>query len=229
VNGVPQKVAVKVPLPLKCSGCGEMASIKIHLDNTTFDWTCPKCGFFHPSFLGLDLTIGFLILLKSRHEIISERDFSMAIVLAAMAFESQLSYLFGKWSAIDASKAGRNFDRTRCESEMRKFGTVDRKIAEVSKLLVGKGIDEFVSAYPDLHQAITNDFKSIRLGFLARDFQEHLFWPRNAILHWGDAKNSLEDASRCYSFANLGLLILQKMDEQRRLSLGLPSDRRTDS
>jgi hypothetical protein len=216
VNNASEKFAAKVPLQLECSQCKEPASVKIHLDATTFDWTCHKCGFHHPSFLGLDVTIGFLILGRSRYELCIERDFSMAIVMAAMAFDSELSRLFGKWKQIDTGKAGKVFDREECERELRDFKTINRKIDEVSKLLVGKGVDDFVSSCAELYETISIRFKSIRIGSLPEDFQRQLFWPRNKVLHWGDAKNSYEDAARCWSIANLGLLILRRMDEERR-------------
>lgn len=205
-----------MPLQLKCSKCKEPASIKIHLDTTTFDWTCPKCGFSHPSFFGLDVTIGFLILERSRYELSTEQDYSMIIVLAAMAFDSELSRLFGKWKQIDAMRANEAFDREECEKELRDYRTINRTIEEVSRLLVNEGIDEFVSACPELREAISNGFQSIRIGSLAEDFKKHLFWPRNKVLHWGDAKHSYEDAARCYSLANMGLQILREMDQERR-------------
>jgi hypothetical protein len=190
VNDASEKFAAKVPLQLECSQCKEPASVKIHLDATSFDWTCHKCGFHHPSLLGLDMTIGFLILERSRYEFSIEQDFSMAIVMAAMAFDSELSRLFGKWKQIDSEKAGKVFDREECEKELRDFKTINRKIEEVSKLLVGKGVDGFVSWCPELYGMISTGFKSIRIGSLPEDFQKQLFWPRNKVLHWGDSKNS---------------------------------------
>ncbi len=83
VNSASEKYAGKVPLQLKCSKCGEPASIKIHLDATTFDWTCPKCGSQHQSLFGLDVTIGFLILdERSRYELCIEQDSSMSVRFA---------------------------------------------------------------------------------------------------------------------------------------------------
>lgn len=140
----------------------------------------------------------------------------MAIVMAAMAFDSELSRLFGKWKQIDAMKADKVFDREECEKELRGLKTINRKIDEVSRPLVGKGIDDFVSSSPDLNETISTRFQSVRIGSLPEDFQKQLFWPRNKVLHWGDRKNSYEDAARCYNIANLGLGILRKMDEERR-------------
>lgn len=100
------KYAAQIPFPVTCHQCKEPNTHKLHLDKTSFDWTCPKCGFTHPSYLGLDVTIGWLLLVKSRHELVNEKDFSMAIVFAAMAFESELSRLFFKWKDIECIPAG---------------------------------------------------------------------------------------------------------------------------
>ncbi len=209
-----EKFSLKIPLALKCSKCKEPASPKIHLDQTSFDWTCPKCGFVHPSLFGLDVTIGFLLLERSRYELITDKDFSMSIVMSAMAFESELSRLFGKWKQIDALRADQDFDREACEKELRArspclnaFG----RQPETAPCSPGR--------CAELSDPISTRFQSIRLGSLAKDFQKHLFWPRNQILHWGDAQNSYEDAAVCYSLANMGLLILRKMDEERRKQL----------
>lgn len=214
-----ERYSAKVPLQLKCSGCGEPFTHKIHLDKTSFDWTCPKCGFNHPSFLGLGVTIGVLLLEKSRHELLQEEDFSMAVVFAAMAFESELSRIFLKWKEIECLANGEMLDREECERQLRDFKTISRKIEEVSRFVVNSGIDAFVSSKTHLRDQILAGFKSIRVGTLAADFQQQLFWPRNRVLHWGDAKNSSDDAARCFSIANMGLIILREMDSDRRARL----------
>jgi hypothetical protein len=186
---------------------------------SSFDWTCPKCGFEHPSFFGLDVTVGALLLEKSRYELLQEKDFSMAVVFAAMAFESELSRLFLKWKEIECLAIGVDLDREQCERRLRDLKTIGRKIDGVSKFLVNSGMDDFVSSKKHLRDLISTGFKSVRVGTLAADFQKHLFWPRNKVLHWGDAKNSYEDAARSYSIANLGLIILREMDSDRRVML----------
>jgi len=214
-----EKYSAKVPLQLKCHECKEPFTHKVHLGQTSFDWTCPKCGFTHPSFLGLDLTVGVLLLEKSRHELLQEKDFSMAVVFAAMAFESELSRLFLKWTEIECLRTGAELDREECERQLRDFKTIKRKIEEVSQFLVNSSMDDFVLSKTQLRDDISTGFKSIRIGTLATDFQQHLFWPRNKVLHWGDAKNSYEDAAKCCSIANLGLIILRAMDFDRRTTL----------
>jgi len=214
--GSPTKQPMKVPLQLECHNCQTPATVRIHLDATSFDWQCSNCGYEHPSFFGTDATIGYLVLERSRYELVHEEDFSMAIVMAAMALECELSRLFGKWKQIDAEKAAGIFDREQCEKELRDLKSIERKIDAVSKLLVGKGMDEFVSSCPDLRREIDEGFTSVRVGSLPKDFQTELFWPRNKVLHWGDTKHSRDDAARCHSIAKLGLSILHRMDKERR-------------
>jgi hypothetical protein len=219
VDADSKKYPAKVPLSLKCHNCKEPFTHRVHLGMNSFDWTCPKCGFEHPSFLGLDVTVGVLLLEKSRYELLQEKDFPMAVVFAAMAFESELSRLFLKWKEIECHAAGSDLDREQCERELRDLKTINRKIDEVSQLLVNSSMDDFVSSKKHLRDQISSGFKSIRVDTLVADFQKHLFWPRNKVLHWGDAKNSYEDAARSYSIANLGLIILREMDSDRRVKL----------
>lgn len=218
MNDSTNKKPLSVRLELECPQCQMPATIRIHLETTSFDWTCPN-GHYNPSFFGTDITIGYLLLERSRHELAVERDYCMSIVIAAMAFECEMSRLFGKWKQIEAGIAGCPFDREKCEEELRKLGAIDQKIEGVSKFLVGKGTDDFISGCPDLTDSISKDFTSIKLGSVARDFQQSLFWPRNQVLHWGDTRCSQEDAARCYRIAQLGLSILKRMAAERRQSL----------
>jgi hypothetical protein len=221
MNPGTDKYSAKIPFAVKCHNCNQPFTHKFHLSETSFEWTCPKCGFEHPSFLGLDVTIGVLLLEKSRYELLQEKDFPMAVVFAAMAFESELSRLFLKWKEIDCLGRGVELDREECEVQLRDFKAINRKIEEISQFLVGAPIDDFVASKPNLRDTIATGFKSVRVGSLAADFQQHLFWPRNKVLHWGDAKNSYEEAARCFSIANLGLTILREMDSHRRTTLGI--------
>jgi len=211
----PEKYAVKVPLRFSCRQCGEPAMMKIHLSEGAFDWTCPKCNMPHTGIFGLDVTVGVLLHEKSRHEILHEKDFAMAIVFSAMAFESELSRLFNKWKEIACIMPGTEFDREACESELRGFKTIARKIDGVSQFEVGSGMNDFVTSRADLRAKVANS-RSLRVGHLPEDFQRHLFWPRNNVLHWGNAKYSYDEAAECFGIAELGLSILRAMDYYRR-------------
>lgn len=210
---------MKIPLHLECSQCHHPAIVKLHLDSTSFDWTCDNCGQYHPSFFGLEVTVGFLLLERSRYELVDEQDFSMSIVLSAMALDAELSRLFRKWTTIEELRANRDLDEEKCETLLRRFKTSKEKITEVSELLYPGGIEAFVGASTDWSRTISEGFPSLRLGSLASDFQRALFWPRNRILHGGYAKHTEEDAKKCFSIAWLGLRILQNMDHEKRQTL----------
>jgi len=75
------------------------------------EWAFENCGSENSGFFDPDVTIGVLLLERSGHEFRAERDYSMGIIMAAMALDTELSRLFGKWKEIDANRAGLPFDR----------------------------------------------------------------------------------------------------------------------
>lgn len=168
----------------------------------------------HPSFFGSNVTMGYKILDRSRDEYF-EKDYSMSIVLAAMAFECELSRLFAKWRKIDTERTGGVFSRDKCENELRDLRAIDRRIDAVSKLLVSKTMDDYVRLTQEFHEAVEQRFPSLNIGSLPKDFQETLFWPRNKVLHMGDANHTEQDAAKCFSIAKLGLSILTGMNRER--------------
>ncbi len=209
---------MKIPLKLKCTKCETQARVRIHLNATSFDWKCPNCGLDHPSFFETNVTMGYLILERSRDEYF-EQDYSMSIVLAAMAFECELSRLFGKWRKIDTEMTGSTFDQKNCEQELRDLRTINQRIDAVSALLVSKTMDEYVETTQQFREVIEQRFSSLNIGSLPKDFQEALFWPRNNVLHWGDTSHTEQDAARCFTIAQMGLSILTSMNRERKKAL----------
>jgi len=74
--------------------------VDIHLNDSTPAWVCSN-GHSNQGMFALEITVGYKILAKSEFELASRRDYSMSIVFAAMAFECELSRLFGKWTNIE--------------------------------------------------------------------------------------------------------------------------------
>jgi hypothetical protein len=140
----------------------------------------------------------------------------MAIVLAATAFESELSRLFCKWTRIKEIGANRGFSQEDCENKLRAFRTIAAKIEGVSKLLYPGGIEGFLGSSLEWSKTINDDFPSLHIGSLARDFQETVFWPRNKILHAGYPGHTEQEARKCYSIVYLALRILKDMDKAKR-------------
>ena len=104
------------------------SSVKIHLNARAVEWAFENCGSENSGLFDPDVTIGVLLLERSGHEFRAERDYSMGIVMAAMALDTELSRLFGKWKEIDAIRAGLHFD---CEAidqqKLRDKGRRDHK------------------------------------------------------------------------------------------------------
>lgn len=210
---------MKFPLQLSCQQCGQSSSIEFHLDDDSPEWVC-QCGQTNYLVFGLDFSVGYKILLRSEGEFRHRKDYSMSIVMSATALDCELSRVFFKWKQIAALRANREPDDEAIERMLRRFKSMGQKIEKVCRLLDEKGIDEFVRSSDDLRDTVANGFPSLRIGSLAKDFQEKVFWPRNAILHAGYTKYGEQEAARCHSFARLGLDILRQMDEAKRKTLG---------
>lgn len=205
---------MNIPLPLKCPNCGESRTQRVHLNDPTADFICERCKSNCTGIPSLDVTIGDLILARSYSEFSVEKDYDMAIVLAAMAFECELSRLYCKWKEVEALNTGA-FDLEESEEELRQMGSVAEKIIKISAFVYDGGIEAFAAASDKWKKSIGEDFPSLHLGSLARDFQRTVFWPRNKVLHQGKANHTRDEAARCYSIAWLGIQILKEMDKAR--------------
>lgn len=191
----------------------------VHLNDLSADFTCAKCGRTSYGIPGLDVTVGVLILARSWHELEIEKDYDMSIVLAATALECELSRLYCKWKEVEA--LGVPFDVEVCEEELRRMVRVTDKITNISTFLCVGGIEAFVESSDKWKKAIDEGFPSLHRGSLATDFQRAIFWPRNKVLHQGNAKHSRDDAAKCYSIAWLGIHILKEMDKCKFSASGL--------
>jgi hypothetical protein len=106
------------------------------------DRQCPKCHtalwFIRP--LGNFVTARILSRTSSELE---SGDFTLVILLSAMAIECEMSRLFIKWKGIDlmrTTSAGmpNQKDEEKWEEEWRKLSRVGKRLDEMSKLLTGR-------------------------------------------------------------------------------------------
>ena len=191
------------------------------MNNPSLDFTCEKCGNTWHGVPGLDVTVGVLVLARSWYELEIEKDYDMAIVLAATALDCELSSVYCKWKGINAPRADTPFTPEECEGELRAMGNVADKIGEISGVLYAGGIERFVADSQSWKQTINGQFPSLHLGSLATTFQQAVFWPRNRVLHQGAAGHTRDDAAKCYSIAEVGIRILKDMDKAKVRSQGL--------
>jgi hypothetical protein len=206
---------VKVPLKLPCSVCGVAEPVDIRLSDSSPDWTCVK-GHRNTGLFALEFTIGYKILAKSQYEFWTRRDYSMAIVLAAMAFECEMSRLFIKWTAIDANLADAIVPTDeQIEATLRSYRGIAQKLTATCERMTPLGIEAFALRDVEIRDAIQNRFPSLTIGELPQGFEQTIFWPRNRILHFGFTDFLEADAAKTYSVASLGLDLLRRMDKAK--------------
>ena len=149
-----------------------------------------------------------MVLQESRWELDENEDISMCIVLAAMALECELARLFRKAFLLETP----GFSEAEFEEKLRELGNAQRKIEAICKKMDPEGIDAFVGKTPGVKDEITTYFPDLSARPLAGGIQKAVFWPRNAILHAGNAKRDRREGVYVFCVAELGLRILRSLE-----------------
>jgi hypothetical protein len=161
------------------------------------------------------------VLHRAQQEIESG-DFTLSIVLSAMAIECEIARLFFKWRRVDFHMADTSRDvrvteeqEQEWENEFRRWYAVTQKLDNFSKLMTGIDFDAFVSG----DATLTKRFADIQTGSNSTSpkkvLAEQLFGRRNRILHSGKVDFSRQDAAACFAHARNLLTIIAAMDQAR--------------
>ena len=213
---------MKYPLSICCPKCGKPSTRRMHVrDDAPGRFDCPQCGHCHEGFFGLDVTVGVKILWRGQYEVLVEQDYDMAIVLAAVAMDSEMSFLYRKWRMIEVGLRGDHVSEDRIQDELRRFGVVARKIEKVSALLVVGGIERFVADWPAWRARLAEGCPSSGAVSVVEKFERGLFWPRNRVLHEGYCRHSRADALRCCELSQLGIWVFKEMDRAKLRTMGI--------
>lgn len=201
---------MKIPFPIRCLNglCKAEMTLLIDIDATNIEAKCNKCGSDNSGSQEVDKS--YLLLHRASHEFIKNRDFSMTIVFSAMAFECELSRLYFKWKKLNDEE---EITDEMLEIELRKKDFL-QKLQEVSNLLVKATFVDFIQKNGELKRIVEVGYPSLKLSEIDKSIREHLFWPRNRILHLGYGKYNEKAATKCYQVAALGLKILNGMEER---------------
>lgn len=206
---------MNIPIKPQCQVCKEPQTINFMLGSHNFEWICSNCGNTNHGLLHLDFNTGSQIWVKASYELSQTKDFSMAAVLAAMAVDCDLSFLYKKWTRIDRRLSyPYEFDDEQCAEELRKIGRIRERLKIVSGLLVSGGIESFVNSN-EKWSAQVDACPPLSIGNLLTSIDRELFWPRNKILHGGDPISEAQ-ATQCIRIARLCLEIFLAMDYARR-------------
>lgn len=212
---------MKFSFPVTC-GCGETFPVNVTGTQFPKDARCPRC---HSSIWlvePLGNVVGMAILGRAATEL-KNGDWTLAIVLGAMAVECELVYLFMKWNRIDLMSAGTSTDADDegWEKQWRDdVRTVAARLDKVSDLLTGRPFDSFLTQNTGLLQSVHARYPASKSAASPKDFFiEELFHRRNRIVHSGKIDFQQPDAELCLTLATTLSQILAAMDAQRRRAL----------
>ena len=209
---------MKIPIGVHCVRCAKENGIRIELHDSTVSFVCTECGMQNEGPFGLGFDVGDRVLQRAHFEFHSNRDYTMSIVLSAMAMECQVSHLHHKWEQIGAMLSSKVIGDAELDERLRRYQNIATRLEHVAELMYAAGLDDFVVSRPELTTTIRNGFSSLGLGQLAIGFQQALFWPRNRILHLADMRYGEPEATRCFNLAALGIHIFQQLDLEKRKS-----------
>jgi hypothetical protein len=210
---------VRFGIPLSCPRCGNPITVEAVGAQQFPDAKCTACGAILYS--ADSSTVGVRVLHRARLEI-ENGDFTLSIILSAMAVECEVASLFFKWKRVDFHMADTSRDvqvteeqEQEWENEFRRWYTVTQKLDNFSKLMTGIDFDSFVSG----DATLTKRFAGVQTGSNSaspkRVFAEQLFGRRNRILHSGKVDFGKLDAAECFEQAHNLLTIIAAMDRAR--------------
>ncbi len=182
---------MKSAISVTCQQCGEPITVQATGTKAFKDTQCPSCKtpiwFVAP----LGNGVGLRIMNRAGNEL-QQKDFTLTIVLSAMAVECDLAYFYVKWRALDFAMANNTpfsdvAKKEECAEEWRNFRYISRRFDEVSLLLTGKNLDSFLLDNGALVKTVENEYPASKTFTSWKEFfRRELFDRRNKIVHRGE-------------------------------------------
>jgi hypothetical protein len=211
---------MKFSFPVTC-GCGETFPVHVSGTHLPKSADCPNCH--APIWLiePLGNVVGMAILGRAETEL-KDKDWTLAIVLAAMAVECELVYLFLKWNRVDLilTRNPTDADEQEWEDQWRKWLSIALRFDKVSEFLTGQSCDSFLGTNASLLKALHTKYPASAAAASPKDFFiKELFHRRNRIVHYGEINFQQTDGEMCVFLAAILSQILAAMDAKRRSAL----------
>jgi len=149
---------------------------------------------------------------------LSDEDFSLAIILSAMAVECELAFLFSKWKQLEGRLLSHEVTQAHTnlwEQEFRKLKGVSGKLDAATQLMTGETFDAFLQRRADLASRLQKNHANIGNRSASKFFVEELFRKRNKILHSGNTEFGKHEAEACVKMATTLLRIIAEIDKER--------------
>lgn len=203
---------MKFSIPITCEDCGEFL-VDVNGTQLPKDAQCPQCGKTIWLVEPLGNIVGMAIMHRAATEL-AGGDSTLTIVLAAMAVESQLAYLFMKWNRINLTlqRNPTNADEEEWEERWRDIRSVAARFDKVSSLLSRRSFDSFLSANGDLLKRVRTEYQASGEASANEFFVKGLFHKRNRIVHFGKIDFQQSEAEFCFALATALWHILVAMD-----------------
>jgi hypothetical protein len=166
--------------------------------------------------------VGMAILGRAAAEL-QNGDWTLVIVLGAMAVECDMAYLFMKWKGIELmnTRMPGDADRHEWEKQWREdVRSVAARLDKVSELLTGQPFDSFLAKNGGLLKPLHAPYPDSTAETSPKKFFiRELFHKRNKIVHFGEINFQQPAAEMGLTLATTLSHILSAMDAQRRLAL----------
>jgi hypothetical protein len=200
--------------------CGEPITAQTIGTEPLKDTQCPSCKspiwFVAP----LGNEVGLRIMNRAWNEL-RQQDFTLTIVLSAMAVECELAYFYIKWKTWEFAWANDTHfhdpvKREEYAEEWRNFRYISRRFDEVSQLLTGKNFDSFLQNNGALFKAVENEYPTCKNFTSWKEFfRQELFDRRNKIVHRGEIDFQQAEGKMCFALATALFHIIKAMDMHR--------------
>jgi hypothetical protein len=203
-------------VPCQCGTANEVEATGT--ERFPADVKCPVCQ--TTTHLIDNSTVGRRVLYRSQAELQSG-DFTLSIILSAMAVECELAFMFFKWKRIDSNLAKLGHenqltarDSDSWEQEYREAGSITRKLDRVCHDLTNADFDTFIDQ-PHLTQFMQRECPESAGTSPKHFFAENLFWKRNEIVHAGKVDFAGSNAEQYLKLASSLFVIMSAMDSAK--------------
>jgi hypothetical protein len=211
---------MKSTFPFTCS-CGYQGNVETTGTQDPKDFQCPSCGapfWFVPP---LGNVVGTRIWGRASAEL-QNSDFTLAIVLSAIAVECELARLYFKWRHVDVldTRTPTQADRDAWSEQWNKWTRIAVRFNKASELMVGKKFDSFLLLNPGPIKKLEAKYPDVIAGASPKEFfVSGLFHKRNRVVHDGEIDFGQDVAEKCVTLAATLFEILDAMDKERLKAL----------
>ena len=206
---------MKFPMVVTCPSCKKRFVVEAEGSKPYPNPHC-ECG-AAIYLLQSDMRVSRRAFCRSEVEL-SEEDFSLAIILSAMAVECELAFLFSKWKMLEERLLPNEVTQVHSDSweqEFRKMKGVGGKLDAATQLMTGETFDAFFVRRADLASRVQQICPNMGSRSPSKFFVEELFRKINKIPHSGHIEFGKPEAEACVKMATGLLQVIAEIDKER--------------